>query len=322
MSDIINIYFSCDKNYFEKCIISILSILDTHKTDEELSINIIHSDLSEKEFSIAKTIKSNCKFTINFIPINTDNFTKYTENQDMKYLSINAFYRFLIPSVSKADEKKAIYLDCDLLAVSDISELFHQDINGYKAGVIEDKIAAYRIKDLNLKSDKYFNSGVLLLNLDELKKSDLMNETYNYFIKNKGKLEFHDQDILNGIWDNQVKFLDEKFNAQSHCFLRMKKRYKKAGVIRINNPVIIHYTGSLKPWMPYCKHRKATLWTKYQQISPYKLSLFKLFHFKIKRFLSNILYIISNEEKYVIFLFGIKLHIKGKRIYKNALYNN
>ena len=316
MSDNINIYLSTDKNYFDKCIIAIISILHNHKGNEKLIINILNSDLSENEFKIANSIKADCQFEINFIHVEAETFTKYTKNLDMKYLTVNAFYRFLIPDIAPAEVKKVIYLDCDLILNGDICELYEQDIDGYKAGVIEDKLLKYRLSDLNLKSDKYFNSGVLLLNLEEIRKTDLLNETFEFYKNHSNNLEFHDQDILNGIWDNKVKFLDERFNAQSYCFLRMKKRYKKTGVQRINNPLIIHYTGSLKPWNIYCKHKLAYLWIKYKQLSPYRVNKTDLIKFKIKRYLSNILYIIKEEKynnRYAVFIFGIRFSFGMKK---------
>ena len=306
--DVINIYFSTDKNYFSKCIIAITSMLENHKSAEKLSVHILTSDLGEEESKIAQSLAQKYNASIDFVQIDKKQFEIYTKEQNMKYLSINAFYRFFIPSVAPDECKKAVYLDCDLIVTGDISELYNQVIEEYKAGVIEDKMAKQQIKTLSLKGDKYFNSGVLLLNIEELRKTDFLRETVDYFNKNFEIIEFHDQDILNGIWDNQVKFLDERFNAQSHSFLRMKKRYKLAGVTRIYNPVIIHYTGSVKPWQINCIHKRALDWLKYQQMTIYKLSDFQVLLFKIKRFLTRIAYINYKNSKLFISLFGMKLY--------------
>lgn len=314
--NVINIYFSADANYFSKCIIAVVSLLKNHKTNEKLSIHILHSDLTEKELKIAKNLKADCNFETDFVYVEPELFQRYSKDKDMKYLSVNAFYRFCIPVIAPKNCKKALYLDCDLIVNEDISLLYNQDITGFKAGVVQDLLAGFQVKVLDLKSEKYFNSGVILMNLEELRKGNLIDETYEYFSKNKDIIEFHDQDILNGIWDEKVKFLDEKFNAQSYSFLRMKKRYKQAGVKRIKNPVIIHYTGSLKPWQTYCPHKKAHEWLKYQQLSPFKLKAGEVFALKLKRLLSKIIYI-SKEKKYknryTIFIFGSVNRI-GKKI--------
>ncbi|MBR6163911.1 glycosyltransferase [bacterium] len=315
--DTINVYFSSDKHYFLQCITAITSMFINHKTEERLSVHILTCDLGEKENKIAQNLAKKYNAEIEFIYINQEDFEIYTQNQNMQYLSINTFFRFHILSLVPQEIKKVIYLDCDLVVAGEISELYNQDIENYCAGVIEDKMAYEQIGILGLKNEKYFNAGVLLLNLGEIRKTKFEEDVIDYFNKNKRFLKYHDQDILNAIWDCRVKFLDERFNAQSYSFQRMKQRYKKAGVKRIKNPVIIHYTGEIKPWHIYCKHIKVSEWLKYQQMTEYKLNKFELFLFFLKRTLSKIFYVHKLISLTYIYLFGIKLKvISHKKINK------
>lgn len=305
--DTINVYFSADKHYFLQCITAITSMFENHKTEETLFVHILTCDLGEKENKIAQNLAKKYNAEIEFIYINQDDFKIYTQNQNMQYLSVNTFFRFHIISLVPRECKKVIYLDCDLIVTGEISELYNQDIENYFAGVIEDKMAYKQIDILGLKNEKYFNAGVLLLNLEEIRKTGFAEDVIGYFNKNMGLLKYYDQDILNAIWDSRVKFLDERFNAQSYSFLRMKKKYKKAGVKRIKNPVIIHFTGEIKPWHIYCNHRKASEWLKYRQLTVYKLNKTDLFLFHLKRILSKIFYFQKYNMKIKFYIMGIRL---------------
>lgn len=310
----IHIYLSPSKSYLLQGVTAITSILSNHKTNEKLCFHIIHSDFTENEFKIKEFFENSFNnFSLDFVKIDGKVFDEYIKDRDLGYLAINTFYRFLISDIVPKEVKKVIYLDCDLIVVDDISKLYYEDINSCIAGVIEDKLAKKQIKNLSLNSNNYFNAGVLLLNIDEIKKTDILKDVFNYYENKKDRIEYFDQDILNGIWDGKVKYLDEKYNAQSYSFLRMKKRYKKVGVKRINNPVILHYSGSSKPWQIYCRHKKADEWFKYQQLTPYKLSNMELFIFKMKRFLSKIFYI-ETHQNYNVYLCCIKIRIK-KRVF-------
>ena len=51
----------------------------------------------------------------------------------------------------------------------------------------------------NLKIDNYICAGVLLINLENLRKDDILNKMYDYMIKNNENLYFHAQSIINDV---------------------------------------------------------------------------------------------------------------------------
>ena len=66
--------------------------------------------------------------------------------------------------------------DCDVIVLKDISELYFQDISDYALAGVEDvnNFALARNIELDLSKTTYINAGVLLLNLEELKKNKYM----------------------------------------------------------------------------------------------------------------------------------------------------
>ena len=61
------------------------------------------------------------------------------------------------------------------------------------------------------KSRNYICSGILLINLKELRKDDIVNKMYKYMIKNNENLYFHDQTIINGVFVPKIGILSTKF---------------------------------------------------------------------------------------------------------------
>ena len=65
--------------------------------------------------------------------------------------------------------------------------------------------------NLNIDKNLYINSGVLLLNLDKIRK-DKKDKELNDFV-NKNKLMYPDQDTINVVFKNNIYFLENKYNS-------------------------------------------------------------------------------------------------------------
>ena len=114
-----------------------------------------------------------------------------------------------------------VWLDCDTIVDGDISELFDLDMGGYYyAGVRE-------VAKTNAEHD-YINTGVLVINLDELRKDGFDYKLVMYV--NKTKLLYPDQDAICDLAQGKIMFLDSKYNACSFTAHTL-------------NPVITHFAG-------------------------------------------------------------------------------
>ena len=140
--------------------------------------------------------------------------------------SIGAAFRFFIPELIKLD--KTIYLDCDIIVNLDIKELWDTKLENYYAGVIRDEwvtkwitvnknkyqILKCKLGDCDVKD--YFNSGVMYMNLKELRKiGHLFEKGVTWLKRHKHVVPYADQDILNALFFKHVKFLDGRFNQMT-----------------------------------------------------------------------------------------------------------
>ncbi len=142
----------------------------------------------------------------------------------IKRYTAGTLYRFFIPDLIQVE--KIIYIDSDVVVNLDIKELWNIDIENYamaatlhpkRKKTIYGKIFSY-LRERIHKSDrnKYFNAGVLLMNLK------LIRETCNLFEISAKWLERYadtaycpDQDALNSLFRGKIKFIDLKFNNQN-----------------------------------------------------------------------------------------------------------
>ena len=136
--------------------------------------------------------------------------------------TIGMFYRFFIPQVLSPDIGKAIYLDSDTIVNLDISELWRVDLD-YKPlgaiaeiGIESDPLSAkekkYLVKNNLVAYEDYFNSGVLLLNLNYWRNNEFLTKGFR-FVASNPEMTYIDQDILNYLFSKNYVKLAEKFDV-------------------------------------------------------------------------------------------------------------
>ena len=106
---------------------------------------------------------------------------------------------------------------------------------------------------------RYFNSGVLLMNLDYWRKHNVAQQLIDYLRQYPERCWFPDQDALNAVLEGKVKFMDYRYNMQgemlSHrCYLKLSAQKWNALDAAVNHPSIIHFTDINKPWYKESRH--------------------------------------------------------------------
>ena len=182
---------------------------------------------------------------------------------NIDYIKTATFYRLELLKLL-SDVNKCIYLDVDTIVNKDLSELFRLNIDDkYIAGV---RAAAYYYPENNARgySNKlgidnifsYVNAGVLLINLNKMRKDGLM-DVFNELIKKD--FPSMDQDILNSACYGKVRILHPKYNAMTKYSLKDDGAYQSMKCLQFaytleewdtarKQPVIIHYADKIKPW--------------------------------------------------------------------------
>lgn len=260
-----NIIYASDDNYAIPCMVSILSIL-RNNNPEECSIYILSLGLNEKNTALLKKVQSLYpQSTISVVELSTEKI-KGAIVSDRFPIAI--FFRFLIPDLFDFD--KALYLDCDTIVNGNIEELWQVNMDNMACGMVEDQVSDDITQHNRIRTyTSYYNSGVMMMNLDYWRKEKLCEQLMKYVIQHPERCLYPDQDAINATLADKIVPLDYKFNFQERWYEAQKywlmHRDKWSQIEKAKkNPVILHYTGPKKPWMAGCTHPLAKLYFKYK----------------------------------------------------------
>lgn len=125
----------------------------------------------------------------------------------------------------------------------------------------KDSINRMACERLKLGKDTvYFNSGVLLMDLNKIRKSFNKSATLDLIYRMETVLENPDQDILNILYQNDVLLLDKNiYNYQVHYDWEFANEKEKIN----ERAIILHYVGPAKPWKPTTYHFSYEYYWKY-----------------------------------------------------------
>lgn len=241
--EIIPIFFAVDNEYIPFLAVTLQSIVE-HSTEENYYvIKILCTNISEgNKEKINKYTKDN--ISIEFVDLNY--YIEKIKNKlyTRDYFSMTTYFRLFISNLYP-QYNKAIYLDSDIVLLTDVAELYKEDIGDNLVGAVRDDIIQqnevfqeYVEKVVGVSSYKnYFNAGMLIMNLDELRKNKFQ-EKFLYLLENVKYSVVQDQDYLNRICKGRVKLLDASWNVMPNATKDVNE----------DNIKLIHYNYQYKPW--------------------------------------------------------------------------
>ena len=239
----IPIFFAMDDGYIPFFGVALESLIENSSKENYYDIKILYTNISkENQDRIKKHEQENLK--IEFV-----NLTEYIEKIKGKlytrdYYSKSTYFRLFIPELYPQYDK-ALYLDGDIIILSDIADLYNIDMGDNLVAAAPDEVIQsaevfkeYAEKVVGVSDYKnYFNAGVLLMNLKELRKFEFQNK----FLYLLGTVKFsvaQDQDYLNRICKGRVKIIDGSWD-------KMPIGGKSIPREQLN---LIHYNLVSKPW--------------------------------------------------------------------------
>ena len=171
----IPIFFALDNNYIPFLAVTLQSIIDNSSENYLYNLRILYTNISKENIArIKKFSKDNIR--IEFVDLNyyIDRIKDKLYTRD--YYSKDTYFRLFLPTLYP-EYDKVLYLDCDIVVLDDIAKLYNINIKNSLLGAITEETAIYtpEIKNyakrvIGVSDNKhYFNAGVLLMNLKELR---------------------------------------------------------------------------------------------------------------------------------------------------------
>lgn len=274
----VHIAFITDENYAMPTSVALTSLNNNRDKSTDYTIHILENNISED--SKSKFLSFNDEnFKINIVPVNVDEkFSKLTKKDGDLHVSPSAVIKLRLPEILN-NVGKVLYLDGDVIIQDDLLDLYNTDIKGYYAAVVKDIISERNprhLKNMNIKNLYYFNSGMMLLNLTKCRSDKMTKKLLDY--REKGKNHFMDQDTLNYVFDERVKYVSYKYNylnkfhdwwGGERLSIFYGEVIPKEKIKSFKSAVVIHLGSHEKPWK-YDMGYLSNLYMKYYKKSPYK----------------------------------------------------
>ena len=316
-NEAMHILLSSDSNYIMPSCVMMKSV-SLNNADEDIVFHIqIDSSVGDRHIRQLRNAIATPRHTIECHQMDRWAFHEYPKIGVVKtYLSKTAYYRLLAADVLSQDIHKVLYLDGDIIVRKSLHALWNIDMDGKAVAAVTDMAEAKQ--DFSRLSYPrhlgYFNSGVLLINVDYWREHHLKEKFLDLITNHPEQIVLHDQDVLNITLHDQKLCLPMKYNVQNGFlwkkdFNQLGDRYEEyeADLLEaIADPVIIHFTDSKKPWHvedcnPYSyefmKYYKQTEW-KYQPLTHCNKSKIRYFAAKFLRKLGAIPQARTDEAKY------------------------
>lgn len=242
-SEVIPIFFAVDDVYIPFLAVALQSLIDNASDKNYYSIKILYTNISEEnQAKINKYQKENVD--IEFVDLNYYINKVKDKLYTRDYYSATTYFRLFIPDLYPQYDK-VLYLDSDIVVLSDIADLYNIDMeDNLVAAAPDDVIQTIKVFQEYAELvvgvtdyKRYFNAGILLMNLDELRKFKFQDK----FLYLLSKVKFsvaQDQDYLNRLCKGRVKLLENTWD-----------RMPIGGdVVKREDLHLIHYNLAFKPW--------------------------------------------------------------------------
>lgn len=209
-------------------------------TSAPICFHILHdSTLNEQNRNKLIQVATQSRNRIRFHLLDEKLFQDVSDQ--VSYFTIGTMFRIMLPELLP-ELSKIIYLDADILVNRDMKELWEIDIYDYymaavpDMGTVRGEAVPIPVKYKEVAAERYFNAGVLYINLDHIReKGNMRKEVLAYLQRNK-ESRLPDQDALNAIYNEKTLLLDESWN----CFAQLVYRN---GERKLDNR-IYHYAGT------------------------------------------------------------------------------
>lgn len=237
----IPIFFSTDDNYIAYLDVAIASLIENASKEHTYRIIVLNTGIDPEN---VRKIQRNERagFKIDFIDISEEVENIKSRLKDVYHFSVVTYYRLFIASLFPQYDK-VVYLDCDLVVLGDISELYGVELGDNILGAAPEQFVQntaefrqYAADALGVDPDGYVNAGVLLMNLEAFRKNRIEEQFIRLITEHDFDLLDPDQAYLNYLCQGKIHVLPNGWNKEPMPLACEGKKN------------IVHYALYKKPW--------------------------------------------------------------------------
>ena len=241
--NVIPIFFAIDDGYIPFLAVAIKSLIQNASKEYEYIIKVLHTNVKENNVRKIKKFETE---NVNIEFVNLSYYIKKVQDKlyTRDYYTNTTYFRMFLPELYPQYDK-VLYLDSDIVVLGDISQLYNTEIGTNLVAAAPDDIIQYnkvfqeyaeKVVGV-VKYQNYCNAGILLMNLDQLRKFNFQDK----FLYLLGTVKFsvaQDQDYLNRLCKGRVTLINSQWDVMPVVNRKINKEDIK----------IIHYNFAYKPW--------------------------------------------------------------------------
>jgi len=240
-----------DANYMDFTRVAINSAKEMKCPNSQYNFNVMTMDISESDVAALKALEGN-GVTVNVLPQKEADLFYIRDTHVSKTSLLKYYIAEALPNLSKV-----LYLDSDVLVLHDLNQIYQTDISNVYLAIVKDPSWFFEnthVLELNLEERGfYFNSGVMLMNLDKFRQDGLLQKLEDF--TNNNFRTYMDQDALNVVVGNDVLLLPVEANTMNFFFEHVDMPTMNAFYGRdwqsyddvFAPAIVLHFASSKKP---------------------------------------------------------------------------
>lgn len=276
-----NILTALNRKYIPYTAIMLASLGINEK--EHVDAYLLNSELTSEDMEDIRKALSAYDIEVHSIAVDRQKFSDRLPHNAQ--WSIETYYRLMMLELLPDSVDRALYLDGDMVINKSLSELYHAEFEDAEIIACDDKSGLNTPESYGPKHNemfkeayengyRYFNAGVMLLNIEEMRKKYSFQTYLDAIEAWDYKMEAPDQDILNWVHWKKVAYVDcmvyDLFARVAHNAQITYEEVKEG-------TAIVHFAGA-KPWDNGNFHFDIErLWWDYAKTTPYYDSLLESF---------------------------------------------
>lgn len=251
---------SCDGAYLPH-LATMLRTLADHNDARKITVHFLSAVTDDNALTKFSRYVQKLNFLLNIATVDRALFKDYPLHGHVTEAS---YYRLALPNVLPVEIERVLFLDCDMCINGDLSYLWELDLKDHFIAAVEspDDPEGDRQRLALSKEDLYFNAGMMVMDLQKLRRFDLLQQANDFLQNHRDRIRWWDQDVLNALLYDHALPLSYEWN-----YLPMHNN--KASTA---NAKVVHFSGGgwRKPWHYNCTNDYKSLYLQARARTPYR----------------------------------------------------
>ncbi|PDO09606.1 MAG: glycosyl transferase family 8 [Candidatus Reconcilbacillus cellulovorans] len=266
-----NLLVALDANYLPALRVMLKSMFVNHP-DESFAVYFMHSGIPDKDVGELRRFVESEGHRLYPVAVDAGLFADAVV---FRHYTKEMYYRLVAHRFLPENVDRVLYLDPDIVAINSATAFYRTDFGDCYFVASEHTPAVKMTAKFNQfrlgipQAKGYFNSGVLLINVERMRKEADVEDVFRFLKENRHRLILPDQDVLNGLYWDKIKPVDcliYNFDARYYEFFKLIPHHKVNLKWIEENTVFIHYCGKRKPWHPSYKDELGRFYYRYENM--------------------------------------------------------